>query len=387
MKRRTQWSRAVVLTTLMLFMAACEDKASEPVAAPASSTSEREESLGQISLPDGAFVDQDGKPVHLQQDFVQGRVVVMNFIFTRCTTICPPMGVGFSRLRELLGEHAGKEVQLVSVSLDPEYDTPEQLRAWSSKFGSGSGWTLMTGPRADTDALLKALKVYTSAKEQHAPLVLVGNGVSGEWVRVHGLAAPARLKAVIDRMLPLPHPGPTAAGATAANPEDLAAQKYFGETPLIDQDGRQVRFYSDLVQGKIVIINTFFTSCGSVCPVVSRTLGKLQERLGDRLGREVRMLSISVDPVDTPEKLKEYAGRLQARPGWYFLTGDKQNVLEVLGRLGQAVEAPDQHSTVLLVGNTRTGLWKKVLGLAKPEQVVEAAMSVVDDRGEETGAL
>jgi protein SCO1/2 len=109
--------------------------------------------------------------------------------------------VGFSRLQALLGEQVGKQVQLVSVSLDPTYDTPKVLRAWGDKFGRGPGWTLMTGAKEDVDTVLKALKVYTAAKEQHAPIVLVGNGVSGEWVRVHGLASPVRLKAVVDRVL------------------------------------------------------------------------------------------------------------------------------------------------------------------------------------------
>ena len=206
--------------------------------------------------------------------------------------------------------------------------------------------------------------------------------------------APPRPAPVPEARPPEPAAGPSPGDSVArevdargpvADAEDPAAHKYFGDTPLVDQNGREVRFYSDLIKGKVVVINVFFATCSSVCPVVSRTLGKLQERLGDRLGQEVHMLSITVDPADTPERLKAYAQQVQAKPGWYFLTGDKENVDAVLGRLGQGVKTPDQHSTVLLVGNTRTGLWKKVLGLSNPDQVIEAVMSVVDDQGEGTG--
>jgi protein SCO1/2 len=125
-----------------------------------------------------------------------------------------------------------------------------------------------------------------------------------------------------------------------------------------------------------------FTRCVGPCPILSGTFAKLQERLGDRLGKDVFLLSFSVDPdYDTPARLKEYAGRFRARPGWTFLTGSRANVETVLRKLGQWVETPDQHQTVYILGNEHTGLWKKAFGLAKPEDLFPVIDSVIDDPG------
>ncbi|PYQ62164.1 MAG: SCO family protein [Acidobacteria bacterium] len=160
-----------------------------------------------------------------------------------------------------------------------------------------------------------------------------------------------------------------------------AAQSYFGDTILLDQDGREHRFYTDLVRGKIVIMDFIYTRCVGPCPILSSTFARLQARLGDRLGKDVFLLSFSVDPTyDTPARLKEYAGRFHAKPGWLFLTGSRENAETVLRRLGQWVESPEQHQTLYIVGNEPTGLWKKAFGLAKPEDLFPVIDSVIDDR-------
>src|SRR5690349_12301364 len=106
-----------------------------------------------------------------------------------------------------------------------------------------------------------------------------------------------------------------------------AAEKYFSDVELIDQDGQKVRFYSDVLKNKIVAINTFFTTCTNICPPMNRNFEKIQEALGDRLGKDAFLISITVDPqTDTPPRLKEYSRRFHARPGWLFLTGKKENV-------------------------------------------------------------
>jgi protein SCO1/2 len=161
-----------------------------------------------------------------------------------------------------------------------------------------------------------------------------------------------------------------------------AAQKYFTDVELMDQDGRKLRFYSDVLKGKTVVLSAFFTTCTSVCPPMNRNLEKVQEALGDRLGKEVFIVSISVDPeTDTPPRLKEYAAKFHARPGWTFLTGKKENVDWALYKLGQYVEAKDDHTTVIIVGNEATGLWKKALGMAKPDDLIQIVRSVADDKG------
>ncbi|HKR13480.1 MAG TPA: SCO family protein [Pyrinomonadaceae bacterium] len=163
--------------------------------------------------------------------------------------------------------------------------------------------------------------------------------------------------------------------------EQSAAQKYFSDIQLVNQNGEKMRFYSDLLQGKTVIINSFFATCQGSCLPLSRNLQKVQEALGDRLGKDARIISISVDPaVDTPGALKAYANKLQAKPGWYFLTGDKASVDFALKKLGQFVENKEGHTNLFIIGNESTGLWKKAFGLAKSEDIVKVVDSVINDK-------
>jgi protein SCO1/2 len=156
---------------------------------------EAPETLGALNVPDVSLVDQDGKPVRFYTDLVKGRVVAVNFVFTSCTTICPPMGANFAKLEKMV---AGKDVQLISVSIDPTNDTPERLKAWGQKFGKGPGWTLVTGNRDEVTRLLKTLGVYTAGVTDHSPLVLLGNDRAHRWTRAYGLAAPAKLAELLE---------------------------------------------------------------------------------------------------------------------------------------------------------------------------------------------
>ena len=169
--------------------------------------------------------------------------------------------------------------------------------------------------------------------------------------------------------------------AQAQEPEQSAAQKYFSDIQLMNQDGEKMRLYTDLLQGKTVIINSFFATCQGSCLPLMRNLQQVQESLGDRLGKDARIISISVDPtVDTPGALKAYAQKLNAKPGWYFLTGDKASVEFALKKLGQFVESKESHLNIFIIGNDRTGLWKKAFGLAKSEDIVKVVDSVVNDQ-------
>ena len=163
------------------------------------------------------------------------------------------------------------------------------------------------------------------------------------------------------------------------------AQKYFTDVELINQDGKKVHFYSDVLKGKTVIVNAFFTSCTSVCPPMNRNMEKIQEALGDRVGRDVFLVSMTVDPeTDTPARMKEYAKKFHAGSGWLFLTGKKENLDWALYKLGQYVESKDDHQTVLIIGNEPTGLWKKAFGMANVAELVQVVESVVNDKGATT---
>ncbi|HEU4871101.1 MAG TPA: SCO family protein [Pyrinomonadaceae bacterium] len=161
-----------------------------------------------------------------------------------------------------------------------------------------------------------------------------------------------------------------------------AAEKYFTDVELTNQDGKKVRFYSDVLKGKTVVVNAFFTTCTSVCPPMNRNMEKIQEALGDRVGRDVFLVSITVDPEnDTPARMKEYAKKFHAGAGWTFLTGKKENLDWALYKLGQYVENKDDHTTVFIIGNEPTGLWKKAFGMANVAELVQVVESVVNDKG------
>ena len=170
--------------------------------------------------------------------------------------------------------------------------------------------------------------------------------------------------------------------ASIANGES-AARKYFTDVLLVNQNGEKMRFYSDLLQNKVVVINSFFATCTGSCLPLNRNLEKLQKALGDHMGKEVYFVSISVDPtVDTPPSLKAYAKKLNAGPGWFFLTGDKENVDFALKKIGQFVDDKNDHLNIFIIGNERTGLWKKAFGLAKDEELMKVVESVLNDKGQ-----
>ncbi len=160
------------------------------------------------------------------------------------------------------------------------------------------------------------------------------------------------------------------------------SEKYFGDIELVDQHGTHHRLYSDLLKDKVVVINSMFTSCSSACPAMAARLVKIQRWLGDRLGKDVYILSISVDPdTDTPEKLLSFSESFRTRPGWFFLTGKKENVSLALKKLGQYVDDPEAHQSLMLMGNEPTGLWKKAMGMADADELIQILNSVLEDRG------
>ena len=203
---------------------------------------------------------------------------------------------------------------------------------------------------------------------------------------VLGLAASAGFDAAAQTTTQRPA-DPHAAHGQAAQPqkpaqEQTPAQKWFTDIELLNQDGEKVRFYTDVLKGKTLVINAFFTTCTSVCPPMNRNMEKIQEAFGARVGKDVFLVSISVDPTtDTPERLKEYAAKFHAGKGWTFLTGKKENVDWALYKVGQYVEDKNNHDSVIIIGNESTGLWRKALGLAKAEELVKLVEEVANDKG------
>jgi protein SCO1/2 len=150
-----------------------------------------------MTIPDVELLDQNGAKVHFYTDLVKGKTVAINFIFTTCTTICPPLGATFARVQKDLGERAGRDVRLISVSVDPATDTPERMKAWGAKFHAAEGWTLVTGAKPQVDELLRALGAATASPADHSPTILIGNDAAGQWTRTYGLARPGVLVKLI----------------------------------------------------------------------------------------------------------------------------------------------------------------------------------------------
>jgi len=170
-----------------------------------------------------------------------------------------------------------------------------------------------------------------------------------------------------------------------ADSKPVAAQSArvtLADTPLLDQNGRSVRFKSDAIGERIVIVDFVYTSCTTVCPVLSAVLAQVQGRLGARLGREVGMVTVTVDPVrDTPARLKEYGARLGSSPGWSWITGPKPQVDEVLRAFGAYTPNFVDHPPLVLVGDAKTGKWLRFYGFPSPDQLLVAVGDLTAARG------
>jgi protein SCO1 len=140
-------------------------------------------------------------------------------------------------------------------------------------------------------------------------------------------------------------------------------------------EGNRVRFYEDLIRGKVALINFMFTTCTNQCPLATANLLKVQEALGSRVGRDVVMVSVTVDAyTDTPAVLERYARRYGAGPGWYFVTGRQQDLDLIRRRLGVLDAAVDktQHTGMLIYGNDATGQWAATPAQARPTTIVRS---------------
>jgi protein SCO1 len=152
-------------------------------------------------IPDVKVLDQDGNALNFYTDLIKDKTVAINFIFTNCTTICPPLAATFARLQKEMGDKIGKDVHLISISVDPVTDTPERLKAWGAKFKAGPGWTFVTGEKQEMDKLLNALGAAVSNREDHTPALIIGNDSKGIWTRTYGLAKINQIIGVINDVM------------------------------------------------------------------------------------------------------------------------------------------------------------------------------------------
>lgn len=366
--------KSVVLVLLVIGGAPALAADAVVVPAPKASTSL------DIEVPDVELVDQTGRAVKLWTDLVRGQTVAINFIFTRCKTICSPMTATMARVQKDLG--TGSNVRFISITLDVANDTPERMAKFAEPFKPGPGWSFLTGEPAKVKQALVALGGYVPDKEAHRPTVLVGNAVSNTWTRVDGLGSPsAILAAVREAQAASAGPSELESQERDARAQDAASARYFTNTELVDQHGKTHRFYEDLVRGRKVLINFAFTSCKGACSPITKHLAQVQEKLGGRVGKDITMITLSVDPAnDTPKSLGTFTQKMGVKPGWYFLTGARENISLVLKKLGGYVDDPDAHNTTLLIGDAATGMWVKSPAMARVENIVYAVEHLNDPR-------
>ncbi len=165
----------------------------DPVADPSIPKTETN-SFSATKIPHARVLDQNGKQLDFYDDLVKGKSVAINFVFTTCTAICPSLTATFRRVQQE-ARTRGLDVQLISVSFDPTVDTPERLQEYAKKFKAEPGWTFVTGEKAEIDSLLQAMGVAITNKNDHTPMVLIGNEVMDSWTRTYGLSSP---KTIVD---------------------------------------------------------------------------------------------------------------------------------------------------------------------------------------------
>jgi protein SCO1/2 len=153
-----------------------------------------------VQLYDLELVTQEGRRVKFKSDVVADKLVAMTFIFTTCTTICPIYNAIFSQLQPLLGERLGKDVVMVTLTLDPTRDVVGRMKRTAQKFGAQPGWLYLTGEKPNVDQVLKGLGAYFPNFEEHPPMALVGDGKTGTWKRFNGFPSPEQVLAMIDEL-------------------------------------------------------------------------------------------------------------------------------------------------------------------------------------------
>ena len=152
------------------------------------------------AVPDVTLVNQNGVKVNLRKLLDSRKVVMVDFIFTTCTTICPVLSAGFSSFQKRIGTDS-ENVHLVSISIDPEHDTPKRMKEYLKRYDAKPGWDFLTGTRKDIKKVLDALEAYTIDKMYHLPLALLHSSDDNRWVRIYGLIGTSDLVAEYEKVL------------------------------------------------------------------------------------------------------------------------------------------------------------------------------------------
>lgn len=156
--------------------------------------------IPKLTIPDVEVLDQEGRKQRFYTDLVKDKVVVINFVFTTCKSMCPLLGTNFSKLQDALGDRLNKQVFLISVSTDPETDSPEKLKAWGEKFKAKDGWTFVTGNKEQLTSLLRVFTGDGPRTGYHIPSLYIVSGSKNTHRPAYGLASAEDVLKLIDEL-------------------------------------------------------------------------------------------------------------------------------------------------------------------------------------------
>ena len=152
-----------------------------------------------LPVPDIEVINQDGRHVRFNSQVVDERIAIVTGFFTNCSSMCPFTQEKLAQVAKLLGPRMGKDVVIVSVSVDAENDTPARMKDWAEKFHIGRGWTLLSGNRAEVDTLLKSLGLFVELRQRHQSALMIGSATTG-WVRISSWTPSEKLAKLAETM-------------------------------------------------------------------------------------------------------------------------------------------------------------------------------------------
>ena len=182
----------IVFTTLMLGLAACIGLLPQTA---------RATGPGAEHFPNVSLTTQDGKTVRFFDDLIKGKSMIINFIYTKCGDSCPLETARLAQVQRLLGDRVGQDIFFYSISIDPQRDTPAELKAYANKFHARPGWLFLTGKKADIDLIRKSLGQAAGPGEDelkgHSTMFIIGDEPSGQWMRDSSLDNPQYISAMV----------------------------------------------------------------------------------------------------------------------------------------------------------------------------------------------
>lgn len=323
------------------------------------------------SVGDVQLKDQRGETFSTAANM--GRPFLVNFFFSTCPTICRQFN---GQMQELAGQFKNTDIMLLSITVDPETDSPELLRKYADSFlADHDQWKFLTGQPYQINETGKRVFHVPLDKATHTEKIFLVDrwGRIRDWFDWNDAEELTRLKDTVQEVLaetvpPIDLQVHTRYALAGGFADRWSREEWTAEFKLNDADGPV--FYSRDLVGKVWLASFFFSSCPGICPQMNRHLATYQTRLTEK---SVPLISISTKPKeDTVTVLKEYA-RQYRTPGsdWRFLTGDELLVTRIGSEFFRAASSPEHHSSHLYLvdrwGNVRGSFDWQV-----PEQ--EAAM-------------